>query len=561
MRSTKKAVFVSLALLLMLTVVLSACAGKKESKEGNNPPSESSSESTSSETPESGLYEVGKEPLEFSFYGHYDWYSMPKWGEDVASKWIKENKKVNIKAIQSANNAKQKLNTMLASKDLPDVIWTDRHSADIKMLLDADMLVPFDDYIDKYPNLKQWLSTEAINMLRSDDGKLYQFPNWYTNQPNGNAGYIVNKKIYKELGEPTLETTEDLYSYLKAVKDKYKNDIVPFEPELVVDGQGLDVLYSAFAENALNRWVGNRSVPQGDRLTSIFLDPAFRESMQYASKLFREKLMTQDALTQTRDQVKEKILNGRIAVFASSSPTDFAAEGNGILSKNDPDAGYFMIWPISKPGLDKSKIFPGTYAKLGWNVSVITKAAKNPEEIFAFLDWYTGPEGQRILMWGPEGGYWEGLEADGITPIFTDKYTSDPEGLAKLQADSNNIFWNGNTVFLDTTKAKYEATLPVEKRNWTTRWQYEITWKTQADATEYSVNMQPPKDSEAGIAFQAVEDIFDEYRAKALYAKNDDEVLKILDTANEKAMSVGYEKSLAWQTDSWQANKKKMSGS
>ncbi|QJD87387.1 extracellular solute-binding protein [Cohnella herbarum] len=569
MRS-RKALLVSVAVLMVLTVILAGCAGKNNNggnqaaSNASSPPSASSSEaapseSASEEAPPADIYEVGKEPLEFSFYGHYDWYSMPKWGEDAASKWIKENKKVNITAVQSANNAKQKLNTMMAANDLPDVIWADRHSADIKLLIESDMLVPFDDYIDKYPNLKKWLSTEAINMLRSDDGKLYQFPNWYTNQPNGNAGYVVNKKIYKELGSPKLETTDDLYEYLKAVKSKY-SDVVPFEPELVIDGQGLDVLYTAFQENALNRWVGNRSIPKDGKMTSVFEDTAFRESMQFAAKLFREKLMTQDALTQTRDQVKEKVLNGKVAVYASSSPTDFAAEADGILSKSDPDAGYFVTWPIAKPGLDKNKIFPGTYSKLGWNVSVITKAAENPEAIFAFLDWYTGPEGQRVLMWGPEGGYWNGLEDDGITPIFTEKYASDKEGLAKLQADSNNIFWNGNTVFLDTTKAKYESTLPMEQRNWNTHYQYEVTWKTQADATEYSVNMLPSKDSEAGIATQAVEDIFDEYRAKALYGKNDDDVLKILDEANEKAFAVGYQKQLDYQTEAWQANVKKMNG-
>ena len=29
------------------------------------------------------------------------------------------------------------------------------------------MLVPYDDYLDKYPNLKEWLGEAGINMLRS----------------------------------------------------------------------------------------------------------------------------------------------------------------------------------------------------------------------------------------------------------------------------------------------------------------------------------------------------------------------------------------------------------
>ena len=87
-------------------------------------------------------------------------------------------------------------------------------------------------------------------------------------------------------------------------------------------------------------------------------------------------------------------------MYAASSPTENAMNAHAELTAKDPEAGYFMIWPIHKEGLDKNKIFPGTYTQLGWNVSVITKSAKDPEAIFAFLDWYTGPEGQSVLMWG-----------------------------------------------------------------------------------------------------------------------------------------------------------------
>ena len=113
----------------------------------------------------------------------------------------------------------QKLSAMMASDDLPDMIWTDRNHPDMERLRKEGKLVAYDDYLDKYPNLKTWMGD--LNMLRSDDGKLYMFPNWYSSNPYGNAGYVVNKKIYKELGEPPLETTDDLYDYLVKVKDKY----------------------------------------------------------------------------------------------------------------------------------------------------------------------------------------------------------------------------------------------------------------------------------------------------------------------------------------------------
>ena len=124
-----------------------------------------------------------------------------------------------------------------------------------KSCVKQDMLVPLDEYIEKYPNLKEWAGESTLNMLRAEDGKLYGFPNWYTSQPNGNTGYVVNEKIYKELGSPKLETTDDLYAYLKQVKEKYPN-IVPYEPG---QGDGLDILYSAFAEDHPTAFVRNES--------------------------------------------------------------------------------------------------------------------------------------------------------------------------------------------------------------------------------------------------------------------------------------------------------------
>ncbi|GAF07924.1 ABC transporter [Paenibacillus pini JCM 16418] len=442
------------------------------------------------------------------------------------------------------------MNTMIASKELPDVIWGDR-GADVERLRAAGMLVPLDDYLDKYPNLKKWAGDSTLNMLRSSDGKLYQIPNWYTSQPAGNAGYLLNKKIYEELGKPKLETTDDFYNYLKSVKAKYPN-IIPFDPDLAKDGQGLDVLYGAFGENHPQSYLSERAVPNGDKLTSIFLDPVFRESTQFASKLFREKLMAQDAFTQTTDQLKEKANNGRFAVAAGSSPTEYGSKGDAELKKKDPTAGYEMIWPIHKEGLDKNKIYAGVYNQLGWNVSVITKSAKDPEKIFAFMDWLTGPEGSRAIMWGPEGVLWKGLDEEGY-PKFTSTYSDDHERTSKMMDPMVNLQFDGNTAYIDKAKMKFESQLPAEKQNWETRYQSSITWKTVYNATEF-VNLRPAPESEEGIIAQNVETIYLEARAKAVYAKSDEEVLSILDKADQDAKAVGYDKLLEYKTKKWQEN-------
>lgn len=243
-----------------------------------------------------------------------------------------------------------------------------------------------------------------------------------------------------------------------------------------------------------------------------------------------------------------------VAVVGAISNSEYA-DSNAILREQDPEAGYDVIWPLRKEGLDKNKIMPNSYNSLGWNVVVITKNAENPEGIFAYLDWLTGEEGQRIAVWGPPGRYWDEIDEDGA-PIFNERYATTPQ--TEKNKDRLGAFnFVGNTAFVDTTKAKEEMKLPEEQRNWTTMAQVNVTWRTSQDLTEF-VNLDPPPDSPEGIAQQAVQDLYQQYFAEALYAKSDEEVDAILDKAHEAAMSVGFGELLEFETQKWQENRKKM---
>ncbi len=529
-----------LSAALGFAIVISGCSNKE--KENSAPVHESSA------------FVFGETPVEFSFYGNYDWYTMQPWGEDPASKWIKENKKVNVIPVPAQGASVQKFNTMVASKDLPDVMFMDRGPL-VEKLRQAGKLVPLDDYLDKYPNLKKYAGEETLNMLRSDDGKLYQFPNWYTSTPMGNGGYMINKTIYKELGSPRLETFDDLYAYLKLVKEKFP-DVIPFD--IGYGTQGISILYSGFGEGHTAAYTSYGFVPSGDKLTSLFANPAFKETITFASTLFREKLITQDALTQTRDQVVEKLNTGKVAVYASYDTADLGSQATVELKKNDPNAGYTMIWPLRKEGVDPNKVYPNNYDSIGWNVNVITTEAKNPEGIFAYLDWLTGEEGERIIFWGPEGLYWEGTDENGA-PIWTEKFKTDVEERTKFMAVTDSFQWTGNTSFIDGSKASNNMKLPEDQRDWAAEAQFTIAWKTSFNTTQFS-NLTPDPASEEGKVLQKVADIETSVIAKGLYAGSDEEVEKIIKDGEDAANKAGYVKLLEYETARWQENLKKMNG-
>ncbi|WP_214630421.1 extracellular solute-binding protein [Paenibacillus agaridevorans] len=549
-----------LATVVALTAALAGCSGNSNGEGGSTKPAPTNTakagEKDNAGESEDAPWVFGSEPLEFTAYTHYGWQDFPEKMEDVPLwKYLKENKQVNIKSIQAKGNHAQLMSTMMASGDLPELIYGDRYNPDIERLIDNGKIVAIDPYLDKYPNLKKWLDPQLMELLRSKDGKLYKFPNWYTNKSTNTAGYVVNKKIYNELDQPPLQTMDDLYAYLGKVKEKYGDEVVPFEPDRTVDGQGIGVLYTGFAEG--NNYKSLSSDVQGvikdNKLTSLFMDPSFRESQKFVSKLYREKLISQDMFTQDRGKVLEKLMTGRVAVYAGSGPTTYASQAHNELIKTDPEAGYFMIKPIHKVGLDQSNIYPGGYDRLGWNITTITTEAKDPEKIFAFLDWLTGPEGMTIQFFGPEGGNWKGFD-ENEQPIFTDQY--DPAQVTEIQALNDRVMIVGNTSYIDPAKMKYENAKPPEEQNWSARYQSTITWPSANDITALNNKLNPEPDSELGDIRQKILDLITQVLAESATASSDEKVDQILDKAQADAESYGYNKLLEWRTEQWLANKK-----
>ena len=564
MKRVNKSLYGLLALTLALTLVLAACSSKNEGS-GNGgqassapPASESSASPAESKAPEGDGTPRGKvKPVTFTQYVHYDWYTAPTWEERPHGQWITENLGVVMEPIQSNGAAANKLNTMIVSNQLPDAIVLDR-GKDVDRLVSAGKLVALDPYLEKYPEFAQTIGEETLNMLRSEDGKLYQVPNWFINgdQGNGNAAYLINRKIHKELGSPQLETWSQLEDYLRQVKEKYP-DVVPIDFGEVRDGESqlFGLLYSGSADGRTPMFVGN-GVPQDDKFQSIYEDQGFVDTALFASRLFRDGLTSKDAFTQTRDQVLEKLNNGKIAVFGAFDAVveGIGREANNILRAADPEAGYDVIWPFHQDGVDKNKVYPGGYNTLGWNVNVITTNAKDPEAIFAYMNWAISEEGQQIFFFGPPGLFYDEV-VDGV-PVPNDAYKNrDPKAYDELKIGEFN--WYGNTVYVDTTKAKREQLLPEEAQDWTTIAQYTVSFQTTRNVTEFS-NLDPAPDSDEGIIQQRFKDHQKQIISKIVFASNDAAVLNIIEGAKTEAEKLQYQKLLDWKTAKWQDNLKIM---
>jgi len=548
----RKLKWVSLVFAAVL-ILLAACSNSQGNKGPSAAPPTAGAGGNPATDDGGAANNTGVRPVTFSFYGHYDWMTTAPWADNEATKWIQDNLKVNVEPVQSGGAAEEKLNTMIVGNDLPDVIFTER-GATVERLVKARKLVALDEYYEKYPNFKKYVKESTLNLLRSEDGKIYQIPNWYTSGTFGNGGWMVNKDIYNELGRPKLESFDDLYEYLLQVREKYPN-VVPLE--VGENGAGLEVMYGGFKENATSHYISLKGYPDNDKLVSIYEDPAYKELLLYINKLFRERLITQDALQQTQDTVKEKVNTGRVAVMIESNITTYGAEGHRALTNVKPESGYEIIWPIRKAGMDKDKVFVSGFESLGWNVNIITTEAKDPEAIFAYYDWITGLEGQKVLFFGPKGLYWDEENADG-SPIPNETYkTGEVNERTEKMRKFEDFNWAGNTTFIDTAKMSLESALSENQRSWETIAQSTVTWATSKDVTEF-VNTEPIPDTEIGVISQNVHDIHTVAFAKMVHAKSDEEVLSVLEQAKKDTTKAGLEKLLQFRTEKWQENVEKI---
>jgi putative aldouronate transport system substrate-binding protein len=555
---TRKRLFGGLALVLAISLILSACSSNNKNSNGeqaSSPSNNATDTGTSSQAAQGEeLPAFGEQPLEFSYYMNYDWASPSGYGTtDVVTKWLKEVKKMNWIEIGSNGNAQQKFGTLVASNTLPDVIALDPNTAEFENLVKNKKMVPLDAYYNKYPNLKDLIDTTAMEMMRASDGHVYGMPSWFGSSRNENQmasfGWIINRKIYAELGKPQLETFDDLYAYLKQVKDKYP-DVVPMQDPSEM------MIYGGFGDL---RWSDSlKEVPvfvnfKTNTIESIFSDPAYKKTKEMTNKFYREGLISQDFLTQSGDQQTEKLNSGRVAIQSGNNMTGTGRTANNILKAKDSAAGYDYIPYLYAEGADPATVAPIGYGMLGWNETVITTSAKDPERIFQFFDWWASEEGQRIGAYGPPGVLWDTTDENGA-PI-------DNENSQKMSAEEKanlKIGWNplGTWWFHKLGAARVKQN--PEKAEWDVVASLFYGQFVKTNNDQFNGRMNVDSKSKLGIDFARMKQIVKDYEAKLAFAKNQAEFDSIFKQFEDALSASGYKDLLVHETEVWAKNREKM---
>ena len=155
----------------------------------------------------------------FTVYYCYASWSHP-WGEDEYSKFLSEKFNVDLDWIAGENDPEAKLNLMMSSGDMPDMIITERGAIHNKVAR-AGFLVDLETLMYDGCSFATDIPESVREMLKVD-GVLYGIPNWArSGATGGNYQWMINSQIYNAIGAENIDLTtlEGLHDFAMKVKE------------------------------------------------------------------------------------------------------------------------------------------------------------------------------------------------------------------------------------------------------------------------------------------------------------------------------------------------------
>jgi len=384
-----------LNLVITATLVLSLLAGCG----ANTTSKESSSGSTS---------ESDTAPLKVTWF---DKNTGDAFTNPVALE-ITEKTGVSVEIQQPTGNPLEKLNLMLASSDLPDVLMLDRGSDIMNKYIASGAIIPLNDLIDQYGTNIKKMYGDTLQKTRHTDGNNYYLPNWYGLEKYPVFGFLMRMDIMKELGvgdkvnngEPfTAEEFEDLL-----VKFKEKYPTIDGKPSIPMTLNGEDI---GSVQWTFKGMFGMKPYYENnDELKKDIRDPRYLEMMKFINSFYNKGLIDKEWATLKTKQYEQKVGAGN--VFATANAAWNVGASNTLLKADAPagtnvDERQLYQYKVLAPGVAADQTTYGPKSSLGWDGATISKTNKDPVRTIKMLDYLASEEGQYLLMWGIEGKDWD----------------------------------------------------------------------------------------------------------------------------------------------------------
>ncbi len=356
---------------------------------------------------------------------------------------------VKMEFIECSDSAAyEQFNLTIASGDYPDLMAMDYYSGGVEAAYEEEVIIDLTDMIDEnMPHYMTWVKDAddyTKKSLYTDDGRILRVWTLASNVIS-EQGLSYRADWAEEFGIDSIVTTEDMYQYLKQVKDKY-NCTYP----IFIDNSGtLEGVTGAFGTAGMNLgWTDLGMMLDGDTVVSSMTSENYRHYIEYFHKLYSEGLIKDNFFSEAYgpDYINAYVMEDNCAVTAirgdkfttmtagATSPT-FRFEALAPLVENEGDTYKFRM---------KS-------ALVGNGNMSITSGCDDPELALQFMNWFYTWDGYMLTNYGQENVCFEYNENG--DPVYTDFIVNNPDGYNVMNLRNmytNPVFNNYNnstTVF------------------------------------------------------------------------------------------------------------------
>ena len=311
----------------------------------------------------------------------------------------------------TGQTAEEAVGMMITGGELPDFICGGSGQS---QLYDADVLVALDDYLDDYPNIKNFFTQQQWDQLRQDDGHIYWIPQFSNIKgeekvcTHNDEAFWIQARVLKWADYPEIRTMDQYFDLIEryneanpTMEDGTEN--IPYT--ILCDDWRYFCLENA--PQFLDGYPNDGScIVDPETLTVIDYNTT-DTAVKYFQKLneeYQKGIVDPESFTQTYDEYIAKLSTGRVLGMIDQW-WDFAYTAGDVIKQAGLDAQGcdYIPLPIT---IDES-------VKNQWHCSggvlnvsdglAITTSCEDVEAALQFVDDLLSQDIHNLRFWGVEG--------------------------------------------------------------------------------------------------------------------------------------------------------------
>lgn len=474
---------------------------------------------------------LADEEITLDWYINYSWYATP-WGENLVSQTITEETGVNVNFITPIGNETEKLNALIASNTLPDLITLGYWEPQIDEMIQSDMVYALNDLADEYdPYFWKVTDETVVSWYTKEDGNIYAYPNSAvspqdleeSNTLGSNQTFLVRKDIYEAIGSPDMTTTE---GFMKAVEQAAKlfpevngKLLIPVGAH-IFDNEG-NVSFDKYLMNFL-------AIPweKDGQFYDRYTDGEYIRWLKMFRELGEKGLLANDIFVDTRTQMEEKLSEGRYFCMIYQY-TDMLSQQKMLYEQN-PDMVYMAVeGPRNSQGEDPT--LPSTSIN-GWTVTLISKNCKNPDRAIAFMEYLMSEHGQKLIYLGVEGMTYDYVDGNPILKKEVKELLDTDRTAFDRIYGADDAYWMLQDNVMQEKWVQQESPAVEQLKEWSRKY---VVYNGQYD-------IYLPMDSDAAVADQKITKLWSQTLPNLLLAPTEEAFDELLVTFIEEREKLDF---------------------